>query len=60
MLEEKDLSGPSLAAAVRALVDAPETIAAMEEAARRTGRPDAAARVADLLLGAEGVEEARA
>jgi len=54
MLEEKDLSGPSLAAAVRALADEPDRIAAMEDAARRIGRPDAAARVADLLLGTEG------
>lgn len=54
MLEEKDLSGESVAAAVRALVEGPGRIAAMEEAARRVGRPDAAARVADLLLGAEG------
>jgi UDP-N-acetylglucosamine--N-acetylmuramyl-(pentapeptide) pyrophosphoryl-undecaprenol N-acetylglucosamine transferase len=54
MLEEKDLSGESLAGAVRALVDAPDRLRAMEEAARRLGRPDAAARVADLLLPAEG------
>jgi UDP-N-acetylglucosamine--N-acetylmuramyl-(pentapeptide) pyrophosphoryl-undecaprenol N-acetylglucosamine transferase len=54
MLEEKDLSGASLASAVRALADAPDRIAAMEEAARRIGRPDAAARVVDLLLGTEG------
>ena len=54
VLEEKDLSGESLAAAVRALADAPDRISAMEEAARRVGRPDAAARVADLLLGTEG------
>jgi UDP-N-acetylglucosamine--N-acetylmuramyl-(pentapeptide) pyrophosphoryl-undecaprenol N-acetylglucosamine transferase len=53
MLEEKDLSGAALAAAVRALLDEPARIAAMEEAARRVGRPDAAARVADLLLGTE-------
>ena len=51
VLEEKDLSGEALAAAVRGLVDAPARIAAMEEAARQLGRPDAAARVADLLLG---------
>ena len=50
VLEEKDLSGEALAAAVRGLVDAPARIAAMEAAARRLGRPDAAARVADLLL----------
>ena len=54
MLEEKDLSGASLAAAVRALAGAPDRISAMEEAARRIGRPDAAGRVADLLLGTEG------
>jgi UDP-N-acetylglucosamine:LPS N-acetylglucosamine transferase len=54
VLEEKELKGASLAAAVRALLDAPERIASMEDAARRTGRPDAAARVADLLLGTEG------
>jgi len=54
MLEEKDLSGDSLAAAVGALVEEPGRIGAMEEASRKLGRPDAAARVADLLLGAEG------
>jgi UDP-N-acetylglucosamine--N-acetylmuramyl-(pentapeptide) pyrophosphoryl-undecaprenol N-acetylglucosamine transferase len=51
MLEEKDLDGASLARAVARLVDDPARIAAMEDAARRIGRPDAAARVADLLLG---------
>jgi UDP-N-acetylglucosamine--N-acetylmuramyl-(pentapeptide) pyrophosphoryl-undecaprenol N-acetylglucosamine transferase len=51
MLEEKDLDGVSLARAVARLVDDPARIAAMEDAARRIGRPDAAARVADLLLG---------
>ncbi|HVO11664.1 MAG TPA: undecaprenyldiphospho-muramoylpentapeptide beta-N-acetylglucosaminyltransferase [Vicinamibacteria bacterium] len=51
VLEEKDLTGTSLAAAVSALVDDPERIAAMERASRALGRPDAAARVADLLLG---------
>jgi UDP-N-acetylglucosamine--N-acetylmuramyl-(pentapeptide) pyrophosphoryl-undecaprenol N-acetylglucosamine transferase len=54
MLEEKGLSGASLAAAVRTLLDAPGRIGAMEEAARGIGRPDAAARVADLLLATEG------
>jgi UDP-N-acetylglucosamine--N-acetylmuramyl-(pentapeptide) pyrophosphoryl-undecaprenol N-acetylglucosamine transferase len=53
MIEEKDLTGESLAAAVRALVGDPAGLSAMEEAARRLGRPDAAARVADLLLPAE-------
>ena len=54
MLEVRDLSGVSLGGAVRALVDAPARLREMDEAARRLGRPDAAARVADLLLPAEG------
>jgi UDP-N-acetylglucosamine--N-acetylmuramyl-(pentapeptide) pyrophosphoryl-undecaprenol N-acetylglucosamine transferase len=54
VLEEKDLSGESLAGAARSLVLDPGRITTMEEAARRIGRPDAAARVADLLLAAEG------
>jgi UDP-N-acetylglucosamine--N-acetylmuramyl-(pentapeptide) pyrophosphoryl-undecaprenol N-acetylglucosamine transferase len=53
MLEEGELSGESLARAVLSLVAEPGRIEAMEEAARRLGRPDAAARVADLLLPAE-------
>jgi UDP-N-acetylglucosamine--N-acetylmuramyl-(pentapeptide) pyrophosphoryl-undecaprenol N-acetylglucosamine transferase len=53
MIEEKDLSGERLAGEIGALVDEPSRIAAMEEAARRLGRPDAAARVADLVLGNE-------
>jgi UDP-N-acetylglucosamine--N-acetylmuramyl-(pentapeptide) pyrophosphoryl-undecaprenol N-acetylglucosamine transferase len=52
MLEEKDLSGASLAEAVRALIGDPAAVTAMEQAARGLGRPDAAVRVADLLLGA--------
>jgi UDP-N-acetylglucosamine--N-acetylmuramyl-(pentapeptide) pyrophosphoryl-undecaprenol N-acetylglucosamine transferase len=55
LLEERDLAGESLARAVRGLLDEPIRIASMEEAARRLGRPDAAARVADLVLPAEGV-----
>jgi UDP-N-acetylglucosamine--N-acetylmuramyl-(pentapeptide) pyrophosphoryl-undecaprenol N-acetylglucosamine transferase len=51
MIEEKDLTGESLAREVTALVDEPARIGAMEEAARKLGRPDAAARVADLVLG---------
>jgi UDP-N-acetylglucosamine--N-acetylmuramyl-(pentapeptide) pyrophosphoryl-undecaprenol N-acetylglucosamine transferase len=53
VLEEQALSGESLARAVSELVEQPATIAAMGAAARGLGRPDAAARVADLLLGAE-------
>jgi UDP-N-acetylglucosamine--N-acetylmuramyl-(pentapeptide) pyrophosphoryl-undecaprenol N-acetylglucosamine transferase len=57
MIEEKDLTGESLAREVTALVDDPSRIEAMEDAARALGHPDAAARVADLVLGerAEGV-----
>jgi UDP-N-acetylglucosamine--N-acetylmuramyl-(pentapeptide) pyrophosphoryl-undecaprenol N-acetylglucosamine transferase len=51
MIEERDLTGETLAREVTALVDEPSRIASMEEAARGLGRPDAAARVADLVLG---------
>jgi UDP-N-acetylglucosamine--N-acetylmuramyl-(pentapeptide) pyrophosphoryl-undecaprenol N-acetylglucosamine transferase len=49
MIEEKDLGGEPLAGAVTELLSDPARIAAMEDAARSLGRPDAAARVADLL-----------
>lgn len=49
LLEEKDLGGESLARELAALLDDPAALAAMETAARGLGRPDAAARVADLL-----------
>jgi UDP-N-acetylglucosamine--N-acetylmuramyl-(pentapeptide) pyrophosphoryl-undecaprenol N-acetylglucosamine transferase len=49
MLEEQDLGGESLAAAVAALAKDPARLSAMEQKARALGRPDAAARVADLL-----------
>src|SRR5206468_1608305 len=51
MIEEKDLGGESLARAVMETVGTPGRLEAMEEAARGLGRPDAAARVADLLEG---------
>lgn len=50
MLEEKDLSGESLAKALTELVEHPQRLLAMEDAARSLGRPAAAAHVADLLL----------
>jgi len=53
MLEESDLNGSTLAAAIAALVTEPARIEAMEEKARGLGRPDAAARVADLLTETE-------
>jgi UDP-N-acetylglucosamine--N-acetylmuramyl-(pentapeptide) pyrophosphoryl-undecaprenol N-acetylglucosamine transferase len=49
MVEEKDLSGPVLAQAVMETLETPGRLEAMEDAARAVGRPDAAARVADLL-----------
>ena len=51
MVEEKDLTGPSLARAVSGVLEEPGRLAEMEAASRRLGRPDAAARVADLLEG---------
>jgi UDP-N-acetylglucosamine:LPS N-acetylglucosamine transferase len=62
MLEEAELSGTSLVEALRPLIGCPTTLAEMEAAARRLGRPDAAAKVADLLLGpgaTQGTEGAR-
>ena len=59
VLEEKDLTGESLAAAVAGLLDDEGALRAMEQAARRLGRPDAAARVAELLLGTADAGVAR-
>ncbi len=51
MVEEKDLTGERLATVVGELLADPARLGAMEDAARRLGKPDAAARVADLLEG---------
>jgi UDP-N-acetylglucosamine--N-acetylmuramyl-(pentapeptide) pyrophosphoryl-undecaprenol N-acetylglucosamine transferase len=51
MIEEKDLTPERLAGVVKELLADPARITAMEEAARKLGRPDAAQRVADLLEG---------
>jgi len=51
MVEEKDLRGESLARAVSGVLEEPGRLQAMEAASRRLGRPQAAARVADLLEG---------
>jgi UDP-N-acetylglucosamine--N-acetylmuramyl-(pentapeptide) pyrophosphoryl-undecaprenol N-acetylglucosamine transferase len=51
MVEEKDLTGATLAAAITETLEDPSRLKAMEDAARSLGRPDAAARVADLLEG---------
>jgi UDP-N-acetylglucosamine--N-acetylmuramyl-(pentapeptide) pyrophosphoryl-undecaprenol N-acetylglucosamine transferase len=50
MVEERDLSGESLARAIVETLRTPDRLEAMEDAARSLGRPDAAARVADLLI----------
>lgn len=51
MVEEKDLTGERLAEAITSILGDAGRLAAMEDAARAVARPDAAARVADLLLG---------
>jgi UDP-N-acetylglucosamine--N-acetylmuramyl-(pentapeptide) pyrophosphoryl-undecaprenol N-acetylglucosamine transferase len=55
MIEEKDLSGEALAAAITRIASSPRVLGEMEQAALHLARPDAAARVADLLQ----LEEAR-
>ena len=50
VLEEKDLSGPRLADAVTGLLADPERLARMSSAARRLARPDAAARLCELVF----------
>lgn len=49
VIEERELSGPRLTAVLGELLERPERLREMAEATRRLGRPDAAARVADLL-----------
>ncbi|MGH9863669.1 MAG: undecaprenyldiphospho-muramoylpentapeptide beta-N-acetylglucosaminyltransferase [Candidatus Acidiferrales bacterium] len=49
LLEQSEVSGERLAAEIVALLGKPERLAAMAEAARTLARPDAAARIADLL-----------
>ena len=54
VIEERELTGEALARELTALVDEPGRIRAMGDAARALGRPDAAARVSDLVLGQSG------
>ena len=49
VVEEKELTGESLARAIASLLQDDVRLAAMGRAARALSRPDAAARVADLL-----------
>jgi len=48
-IEQKDLSPDRLAQATAALIEEPEKLAAAAAAARKLGRPDAVARLADLV-----------
>jgi len=49
MVEERELTGESLARAIVETLETPGRLETMEAASRTLGRPDAAARVADLL-----------
>jgi UDP-N-acetylglucosamine--N-acetylmuramyl-(pentapeptide) pyrophosphoryl-undecaprenol N-acetylglucosamine transferase len=51
MLEERALTGESLAAAVGRLLDDPARLRSMQQAMRGFARPDAAAVIVDRLLG---------
>ncbi len=49
LLEEKNLSGPRLAAAIEELMHTPERIASMERAAAGLAHPEAAGRIAAMV-----------
>jgi UDP-N-acetylglucosamine--N-acetylmuramyl-(pentapeptide) pyrophosphoryl-undecaprenol N-acetylglucosamine transferase len=49
LLPEQELDGEKLAREIEALISNPDRITAMERAAGRLARPDAASRVADLV-----------
>ena len=49
VLLQKDLTGETLAAEIKGLMGSPETITAMEAAAKKLARKDAAALTADLI-----------
>ncbi len=49
MILQQDLNGEVLADAITSLADAPDKVSAMEKAARRLARPDAAAATADII-----------
>jgi len=50
MIAERDLDGARLSAAVLELLSDPARLSGMSHAARALGRPDAAARIADLCV----------
>jgi UDP-N-acetylglucosamine--N-acetylmuramyl-(pentapeptide) pyrophosphoryl-undecaprenol N-acetylglucosamine transferase len=51
VITEKDLTGDSLAATLRSLLEDPSRVARMAQASREAARHDAAARIADLCVG---------
>jgi len=51
MILQKDLTGATLAAEIDKLMDSPETISAMEAAAKKLGRADAAEATVDIIEG---------
>jgi UDP-N-acetylglucosamine--N-acetylmuramyl-(pentapeptide) pyrophosphoryl-undecaprenol N-acetylglucosamine transferase len=53
-VQQKAFTPKALAADISALAAAPEKLVAMAEAARTTGAPDAADRLAELVLGVAG------
>jgi UDP-N-acetylglucosamine--N-acetylmuramyl-(pentapeptide) pyrophosphoryl-undecaprenol N-acetylglucosamine transferase len=55
LVADADLDGPRLAQELDALLRAPRRLDGMGDAARAMGRPDAAARVADLVEAAAGL-----
>lgn len=54
VIPESELDGPRLATAISDVLADPVRLESMQQAAARLGRPDAARRVADLLLAAAG------
>jgi UDP-N-acetylglucosamine--N-acetylmuramyl-(pentapeptide) pyrophosphoryl-undecaprenol N-acetylglucosamine transferase len=60
LVPDGELDGARLDAELRALLDDPARRDAMSSSARAVGRPDAAARVADLVEDAAGRREDRA
>ncbi len=49
MILQKDLTGETLAREIKSLIESPETIDAMELAAKKLGRPDAATATVDII-----------
>lgn len=58
-IEQKTLTPRRLAEEIQKLVSTPQTLAAAAEAAKRAGRPDAVARLADFALELAGWRQSR-